>query len=241
MAQQTIVGSPSDAPPQAAMRPPPPAVDLSWAKSLDTVVFSRSKKKVISESSSSIRAELPLLSGAGDTVFTVSFESSDRDMRQLSAQLKSADGKTVYVEFARPAMERTAGNMLFSSLSGNTKPCQVIVAGELYATLIGSELMQDCQLQKVGNTGGLKFGKGPCCICCCAIKQNLDDFTGQTVAVAKVDNGCGFPCPCIPNTGQRCTVEMPSDQTTKLDVLLLTIIKVIGMETVSPHSGGGGG
>merc|ERR1712194_733494 len=95
-----------------------------------------------------------------------------------------------------------------------------------YATLIGSELMQDCQLQKVGNTGGVRFGKGPCCICCCAFKQNLDDFTGQTVAVAAVDNGCGFPCPCIPNTGQRCTLEMPSDQTNKLDVLLLTIIKV---------------
>lgn len=241
MAQRTVVGAPAGVPPQVAMQSPPLAVDLSWAKSLDTVVFSRSKKKVISESSNSIRAELPLVSGTGDTVFTVSFESSDRDMRQLSAQLKSADGKTVHAEFARPAMERTGGNMLFGSLAGNTKPCQVTVGGELYATLIGSELLQDCQLQKVGNAGGLKFGKGPCCICCCAFKQNLDDFTGQTVAVAKLDNGCGFPCPCIPNTGQRCTVEMPPDQTTKLDVLLLTIIKVIGMETVAHHGGGGGG
>lgn len=223
---------PVGAPQQSAMQPQP-VVDRSWVQSLDTVVFSRSKKNIISQSSNCIRAELPLVDSAGATVFTISFESTDRRMRHLSAQLKSPDGKTVHAEFARPAMERTGGNMLLGSLAGNTKPCQVSVGGAFYATFIGSEFLQDLQFQKADKTGGLKIGKGPGCICCSAYTQNLDDFTGQTIAVETVDNGCGFPCPCIFNTGQRRTLPLPSDQTAKLDVLLLAIFKTVGIETTA--------
>lgn len=236
MAQQ--IGSAAVAPTQVSMQP---AVDMSWVQSLDNVVFSQSKRKVISQSSgitsSSIRAECPLVNSAGDTILQLSFESNDRRMRQFSAQLRSVDGKTVHAEFARPAMEAKASNMVFGSLTNNTKPCQVSVGGSHYAATTGSEIMNNLCMQKADSAVGVKMGQGPGCICCCAVKQNLDDLAGQTVAVVTVDNGSG--CPCVPNTMQRRTLPLPSEQTAKLDTLLLNVCIVVGFETVAPSSGGG--
>merc|ERR1711915_570273 len=143
-------------------------------------------------------------------------------------------GKTALAQFDRPAMDGTAANMIFGSLTNNTKPCQVSLGGSHYATMTGSELMNNLCMQKVGNAGGVKMGKGPGCICCCAVKQNVDDLAGQTVAVVTVDNGSG--CPCCPNTAQRRTLPLPSEQTTKLDTLLLNVCMVVGVETVAPSN-----
>merc|ERR1719188_2698277 len=185
---------------------------MSWVKALENVVFSRSRRKVFSEGSGSIRGEIPLVNNAGDTLLKLSFESTARDRRQFSAQLASADGKTVHAQFSRPARDATAANMIFGSLANGEKPCQVSVGGSLYATTTGSELMNNLSMQKVDSSGGVKMGKGPGCICCCAFNRTLEDLTGQTLAVVTVDNG-SF-CPCVANLGQRHTLPLPSEQTT---------------------------
>lgn len=227
MAQQ--IGSTLDAPSQVTMQP---VVDVSWVQPLDSVVFHRSKIKVISESSGSIRAECPLVNSAGDTVLTLNFESTDRRMRQFSAQLNSSDGNTVHAEFARPAMETTGANVMFGSLAGNTKPGQISIGGSLYATTTGSELMNNLSMQKAGSADGVKIGKETGCKgCCCTYKENFDDLTGHTFAVVTVGNGS--VCPCVPNTGQRRTLPLPSGAMSKLDALLFNVCFLVGIETVS--------
>merc|ERR1712087_785671 len=140
-------------------------------------------------------------------------------------------GQKVLVEFNRPGMDSTASNLAFGSLGGGTKPCQISVGGNHYATMTGSEVMANLCMQKSDGTVGVKMGKGPCCVCCCAFKANIDDSAGQTVAVVTVDNGMG--CPCWFNTMQRQTLSLPSEQTTKLDALMLNVVVFAGQQTIS--------
>lgn len=227
MAQQ--IGAAHIAPQQVQMQPP---VDTSWVESLDVIVLSRSKQHVSSQGFDGIRAECPIVNAAGGKVLTISYESTSRRMRQFTAQLKSADGRAILADFSRPALDATAGNMLFGGIS-ELKPCTICVGGAHYATVSGNEVMNNSFLQKIGSADGLRIGKGPGCICCGPFKLRFEDFQGKTAATMTADNG-SF-CPCCPNTSQRRTLSLPSDQTAKLDALLMQLFLFVGQETIAPQ------
>lgn len=222
-----------------------PAVDLSPYEALDVVIYKLSNIKIIDENrplvplggvggQSTVRGECTIINGTRDVVLRLCYQSSDRVQRQFSAELKSADGNTVLAQFERPpAGLDTVGILNPLSAFTQAPPIQIWVGGVHYATVVGGGGIGSAVLQK-SNVGCVQEGKGPSCICCGPFKENLDDFSGQTLVTKVTDNDS--MCPCAPNTGQRCTMPLPKDPTTKLDVLLMQSCQFLARVTMHPSS-----
>lgn len=213
---------------------------LAILEPLDVVVYRRRNMKVMNDdipscqrngpSDSGIRAEIAIVDEKGSVVLRTAFASGDRILRGFTAHLKTADGGKVIATFTRPPLDATASYDSCCSAE-DSQPIQVFVGDELYATVTGNETQYDFTLQKVSAAGGVT-SSGRCrrsrrSFCGGTYTETLEDLSGKIIVTKSCSNESWMPHPF--SRGQRCSMRLPKDVTSKLDALLLqTCISIAG-------------
>jgi hypothetical protein len=232
----------------AAAAPQLPAAAAAAVAALGASVTFRQKLQNSSRDNgfasfgASCSGTLPVLDGNGAPSLSVAYASSDARLRQLTASLTAADGAVAIAEFQRPA---AAGGMS-SLIRVDPLPCQVLVDGQLYATITCPSFSNEARLARVADPrlGAAIAPGGGGCICCGPYTFGIRAVTGGAVSTRTVtvdSDPCLPACPpcliCAFNTGQRRVCELgDGDPLGRLDLLLLNTFMAVDPLTLVPSS-----
>jgi len=235
----------------AAAAPQLPAAAAAAVAALGASVTFRAKLQNSSRNNgvasfgASCSGTLPVLDGIGAPSLSVAYASSDARLRQLTASLTAADGAVAIAEFQRPA---AAGGMS-SLIRVDPLPCQVLVDGQLYATIIYPSFSNEARLARVADPrlGAAVVPGGGGCICCGPYTFGVSAVTGgaagavSTRTVTVDSDPCLPACPpcliCAFNTGQRRVCELgDGDPLGRLDLLLLGTFMAVDPLTLVPSA-----